>query len=69
MNGEIDSTNMTRKELAAFMKRSPRWVDKLMSEGKGPRGFKIRGIWLFRRVEVEEWLEGHEVEKPKKQGG
>ncbi|HEX5271093.1 MAG TPA: PTS sugar transporter subunit IIA [Gemmataceae bacterium] len=48
---------MGLEELATYLHRDVREVSKLASRGKLP-GQKVGGEWRFRRVEINQWLEG-----------
>ena len=46
----------TPNELSRILKLHPFTVTRLAREGKLP-GFKVGGIWRFRKDEFERWIE------------
>ncbi len=46
---------ITPNEIAAILRIHPFTVTRLAREGKLP-GFKVGGIWRFRRDQFEEWI-------------
>jgi len=52
----MQKESYTIRELAAFLQRDPRVVEKLALQGDLP-GRKVGGEWRFARAEVTRWLE------------
>jgi excisionase family DNA binding protein len=52
---------MTAKELASFLKMSPRWgyqtVQRMAREGK-IKGLQVGDLWRFTRAQVQAYLAG-----------
>ena len=46
---------LTPYEISTMLRIHPFTVTRLAREGKLP-GFKVGGIWRFRRDEFEEWI-------------
>ena len=49
---------LTPTEIARALRVHPFTVTRLAREGKLP-GFKVGGIWRFRKDELEQWLESN----------
>ena len=49
---------LTPTEIARALRVHPFTVTRLAREGKLP-GFKVGGIWRFRKDELEQWLEAN----------
>ena len=47
---------ITPNEIAAILRIHPFTVTRLAREGKLP-GFKVGGIWRFRKDHFEQWME------------
>ena len=47
---------ITPNEIAAILRIHPFTVTRLAREGKLP-GFKVGGIWRFRKDQFEQWIE------------
>lgn len=48
---------MTLKQLAEYLKVSPRSIYKLVKEGTIPT-FKIMNRWRFERSKIDQWIHG-----------
>jgi excisionase family DNA binding protein len=48
---------MTVEEVAEWLRCKPDTIYKWRYIGAGPKGFRVRGRVLFRRSDVEEWIE------------
>ena len=48
--------SFTIRELAAYLQRDTRMVEKLVAQGELP-GRKVAGEWRFARAEITRWLE------------
>lgn len=48
---------MTVPEVAEFLRRSPSQIRWMRHQGTGPRSAKIAGRIMYRRDEVEAWVE------------
>lgn len=47
---------MTIKQVAEYLKISPRTVYKLVKEGAIP-SFKIMNMWRFERAKIDQWIQ------------
>lgn len=47
---------MTIKQVAEYLKVSPRSIYKLVKEGTIPT-FKIMNMWRFERSKIDEWID------------
>lgn len=47
---------LTKKQLAERLKLSCRSIDRKISLGEFPRGFKIGALVRWRRAVVEDWI-------------
>lgn len=57
---------ITPNEIAAILRIHPFTVTRLAREGKLP-GFKVGGIWRFRKDQFEQWMEERTNRKVKRQ--
>lgn len=58
MSAPLSSTQlMTVPEVADFLRRSPAQIRWMRQQGTGPRSAKIAGRIMYRRDEVEAWVE------------
>lgn len=53
----IPSPTLTRQDLAHFLNRSTASIDRDCAAGRLPKPVKIGQRLLWRRVEIESWLE------------
>lgn len=44
-------------EAADYLAKSPRWLQYQLSGPHPPPGFKVGKCWLFKRSELDRWLE------------
>jgi hypothetical protein len=44
-------------EAARYLGRSPRWLQYQLDGPNPPPGFKIGKCWLFKKSELDHWLE------------
>ncbi len=58
---------ITPNEIAAILRIHPFTVTRLAREGKLP-GFKVGGIWRFRKDQFERWIEERTDGKNKRRG-
>jgi hypothetical protein len=54
---------LTKKELAAELRRNPRTLDRWEMLGEGPPRTRIGRQVLYRRTSVGKWLEGQERQR------
>ena len=54
----------TPNELSRILKLHPFTVTRLAREGKLP-GFKVGGVWRFRKDEFEKWVDSRSKRKRK----
>jgi predicted DNA-binding transcriptional regulator AlpA len=48
---------LTSREAAAFLRLSPRTLDRLRVEGGGPRYLKLRRSIRYRQSDLASWLD------------
>lgn len=48
---------LTTTEVAQMLRKSPQAVRAMVHEKKGPRSARIGGRRMFRRADVEAWIE------------
>ena len=53
----IDDRCFSKTEAARYLARSVRWLDYQLSGPHPPPGFKIGKSWIFKKSELEQWLE------------
>jgi len=58
---------LTPLELSRVLKLHPFTVTRLAREGKLP-GFKVGGVWRFRKDQFERWIEERTDGKNKRRG-
>ncbi len=51
----------SKTALAAYLDRSIRWVDYLLTSQNPPPGYKIGKSWVFKKSEIDLWLENFRV--------
>ena len=44
--------------LAEYLNKSTRWIDYQLSGATPPPGFKVGKSWVFKKSEIDLWLEG-----------
>ena len=49
---------LTTPEAAAYVRRSPRTLERYRVTGEGPNFLKPDGRVLYRRADLDQWLEG-----------
>ena len=49
---------MTTPEAATYVRRSPRTLERYRVTGEGPKFLKPDGRVLYRRGDLDDWLEG-----------
>ena len=49
----------TKTSLAQYLDRSTRWVDRWLASDNPPPGLKVKTHWLFKKSEIDAWLESH----------
>jgi excisionase family DNA binding protein len=52
-----ESENMTLSECAKYLRVSLRTVERLVAEGEAPRAIRVGRRIIFRRRDVDTWLE------------
>jgi excisionase family DNA binding protein len=55
----MESDILTIREVAEYLKIKTKTAYKLASVGKLP-GFKVGGVWRFRKEEIARWIEAQE---------
>jgi excisionase family DNA binding protein len=49
---------LSKKEVAAYLQMSERWVDEQLRGGRRLPGVKLGTKWRFNRGEVDAWVKG-----------
>jgi len=57
MQHEITDCYLTLTEAASYLSKSPRWLQYQLTGPHPPPGFKTGKCWLFRKSELDRWLE------------
>lgn len=52
----MESDILTIREIAEYLKIKTKTAYNLASGGKLP-GFKVGGVWRFRKGEIDKWIE------------
>ena len=52
-----DERHFSKANLARYLDASVRWVNYQLAGPDPPPGYKIAGRWIFRKSEVDRWLE------------
>lgn len=47
----------SKARLAEYLDKSTRWVDYQLSSPNPPPGYKIGKSWVFKKSEIDRWLE------------
>jgi len=47
----------TKAEAARYLSKSTRWLDYQITGPNPPPGFKVGKCWIFKRSELDRWLE------------
>jgi excisionase family DNA binding protein len=55
----MESDILTIREIAEYLKIKTKTAYNLASGGKLP-GFKVGGVWRFRKDEIARWIEAQE---------
>jgi len=51
-----DSSALTVREVAGYLSVDEKTIYRLAKRGNLP-GFKVAGIWRFKRSDIERWIE------------
>ena len=54
-------TFLVTKELARYLGMSPSWLEKARGEKKGPPYHKVGAKVLYRKSDVDRWLESNRL--------
>jgi predicted DNA-binding transcriptional regulator AlpA len=59
MRNEMHASDchFSKVEAARYLGKSTRWLDYQLSGQTPPPGFKIGKCWLFKKSELDHWLE------------
>lgn len=49
--------HFSKLEAARYLGRSTRWLDYQLASSNPPPGFRIGKCWLFKKSEIDAWLE------------
>jgi len=58
---------LTAEEVAEYFRIHPYTVKRLARAGKLP-GFKVGGLWRFRKDDIDQWSKSYSFTKGKPQG-
>ena len=53
----MEDRHFTRSEAAYYLGMSLRWFEDLLKRPNPPPGFKLGSRWLFRKSELDGWME------------
>ena len=59
---------MTVRDVANFLNVDEKTVYCLTQKGKQP-GFKVAGVWRFKRENIDQWVKGQKKVAGRKDGG
>jgi len=51
---------LTKRQVSQQLKLSPRSIDRKISQGSFPKGFKIGSLVRWRRSSIEQWIRSNE---------
>ena len=57
MREVLADAHLSKTGLARYLDRSTRWVDYRLSGPNPPPGFKLGKTWIFKKSEIDSWLE------------
>lgn len=57
MRQELTDCHFSLTGAAHYLGRSPRWLQYQVSGPNPPPGFKVGKSWLFKKSELDTWLE------------
>lgn len=67
MRNVTEDCCFSKTGLALYLSKSVRWVDYQLAGPFPPPGFKVRKSWIFKKSEIDAWLEqfraGAELDK------
>lgn len=58
---EVQRKLLTNAEAAAYLRRSKTTLDKWRCEGRGPTFIKADRHVLYRRCDLDRWLDAHAI--------
>jgi len=61
VEGFIEDRHLNRSEAARYVGISVRWFEDLQKSLTPPPGFKLGSRWLFRKSDLDKWLEQFRV--------
>ncbi len=47
----------TKAQAASYLSKSTRWLDYQLAGSHPPPGYKLGKCWLFKKSELDRWLE------------
>lgn len=57
MRYEITDCHLSLSEAARYLSKSPRWLQYQLTSLNPPPGFKVGTRWIFKKSELDLWLE------------
>jgi uncharacterized protein YjiS (DUF1127 family) len=57
MRAHITDCHFSLADAARYLGKSPRWLQYQVSGPHPPPGFKVGKAWLFKKSELDHWLE------------
>jgi excisionase family DNA binding protein len=54
--------NMTTEELAGYLRKTVATIYAMNSKGTGPRRIRIGKHVIYRKADVDAWLDSHAIE-------
>ena len=66
VGGLIEDRHFTRSEAARYIGISLRWFEDLLKTSNPPPRFKLRSRWLFRKDDLDRWMQQFRVARNEK---
>lgn len=57
MHAALADCHFSLTEAARYLDRSPRWLQYRLNSDNPPPAFKVSKNWLFKKSELDRWLE------------
>lgn len=54
---ELTERHFNQSEAARYLNKSPRWFQYQLTSPRPPPGFRVGKCWIFRKSELDRWLE------------
>lgn len=63
VSSHIEDRHFTRSDAAHYLGISLRWFEDLLKSSNPPPGFKIGSRWLFRKDELDRWMQQFRISR------